>query len=36
MHEEADEFDELERQEQEIRKWKGIYQEMSRRLQESM
>lgn len=36
MHEEADEFDELEKQEQEIRKWKGIYQEMSRRLQESM
>jgi hypothetical protein len=36
MHEEADEYDELEKQEQEIKKWKGIYQEMSRRLQESM
>jgi hypothetical protein len=36
MHEETDEYDELEKQEQEIKKWKGIYQEMSRRLQESM
>jgi len=32
---EEDEMNELQKQEMEIKKWKGIYDQMSRRLQDS-